>query len=554
MNKKCWAFLLTIPMLVLCCGNKDNPGPGPDPVDPEITIVGDNSFSWDCAGGQATLTFNANCDWTVSIEEDWLTSNPASGKSSTSPIQVTLTCDRNTQSSDRSMYIVITSGEKRVPVSVNQDGDPMSGAAPEIKSGAVVLATNPLVEAFLTDPWEYKDWPEETAETRKTKIFEYYGGFDGKTLTWDNWETEWPDGDKPQSYSIRWKVEDMDANKMNLHLADELGWSGDMEIAAKSRFVNITNLVPNDKYTYKVTTAGGKVLAEGNFSTTGSLHQVFFTGPTSKKAGVERKGSGCRNARDLGGWTGLDGKKVKYRKIYRGGRMNEKWTPYPLNAKGQAEVLFEGIGAEIDLRGSDDIIKEPAVAGLAHCHPVIEEGGKVMLGVVKPSAKNCAKWLKFDKNRSDIADVNDYTPTEEEYAAFQTAYKAKTKECFEFVLDCVRNNKPVYFHCSLGRDRTGTLDILLLGLLGVREGVIAREYELTYFAPVGYSVSSSDKSTNKIPTFHNTRLAWVYSDVVPYFWQLAGEGTFAQGVEKYLLEVAGVPQADIDEFRNLMLE
>ena len=287
-----------------------------------------------------------------------------------------------------------------------------------------------------------------------------------------------------------------------------------MEIAAGARFVNITNLVPNDTYTFKVTTASGKALAQGSFTTTGHLHQVFFTGPTTKKKGVIAKGSGARNARDLGGWTGLDGKKVKYRKVYRGGRLNEKWTPYPLNAKGQQEVLFEGIGAQLDLRGNSDVIFEPAVPGLAHCAPVIEEGGKTML-------------------------VNDHE---------------KTKQCFEFVVNCVREGKPVYFHCSLGRDRTGTLDILLLGLLGVREGVIAKEYEVTYFAPVGYSVSSSDKKSNPIPTFHNTRMAWVYSDVVPYFWQLAGEGTFAEGVEKYLLEVAGVSQKDIDDFRNLMLE
>ena len=177
-------------------------------------------------------------------------------------------------------------------------------------------------------------------------------------------------------------------------------------------------------------------------------------------------------------------------------------------------MLFEGLAAELDLRGNDDVMFTPAVAGMAHCAPVIEQGGKTML-------------------------VSDY---------------AKTKECFEFVVKCVREGKPVHFHCSLGRDRTGTLGILLLGLLGVREGDIAKEYELTYFAPVGYSVSSSDKNSNPIPTYKNTRMAWVYSDVAPYFWELAGEGTFAQGVEKYLLEVAGVSQKDIDDFRSLMLE
>ena len=48
-------------------------------------------------------------------------------------------------------------------------------------------------------------------------------------------------------------------------------------------------------------------------------------------------------------------------------------------------------------------------------------------------------------------------------------------------------------------------------------------------------------------------MAWAYSDVVPYFWELAGDGTFASGVEKYLLGV-GVSQKDIDDYRNMMLE
>ena len=380
--------------------------------------------------------------------------------------------------------------------------------APEVKDGSTVLATNPLVEKFLTEV----SYPDKTC-TEYTKVLDYYGGFDGKNITWDNWATEWPDGDKPQSYSIRWQADDMEEGVMTLHLEDELSWTGDREIAAGSRYAIITNLVPNDKYSYKVTTESGKVLAQGSFSTTGRLHQVFFTGDVEYKDGVALKGSGARNARDLGGWNTLDGKTTKYRKIYRGGRLNEKWEPYPINAQGQQELLFEGIGAQLDLRGKSDVMTTPAAEGLAHCAPVIEQGGKAML-------------------------VNDH---------------AKTKQCFEFVLDCVRKNKPVYFHCSLGRDRTGTLDILLLGLLGVREGDIAKEYEVTYFAPVGYSVSSSEKGMNTEPVFMNTRMEWVYSDVVPYFWEMAGDGTFADGVEKYLLTVAGVSQKDIDDFRRMML-
>ena len=518
MKKKFWAILLIMPVLALCCGNKDNPqpqpqpGPGPEP-EPEAKIVinGDTEVTVGPEAGTGTMSFTSNVDWTAVPDDAWLTVTPSSGKGSDQAVTLTYTYVQNPNQKNRSTYIVISAYGAQKNYSVVQLADPMAGAAPELKSGDVLQSTNPLVEKFISEV-TYPDWPEDTE--KKTKLFDYYGGFDGKTLTWDNWETEWPDGDKPLEYSIRWKKEDLESGAMKLVLSDELGWSGEKEIAEKSLYVNITNLVPNDKYTYKVTAASGKVLAEGNFTTTGSVHQCFFTGNVQKKKGVVLKGEGGRNCRDLGGWKTLDGKTIKYRMVYRGGRLNEKWTPYPLNQQGEQDVLFEGIGAELDLRGNSDVIFDPAAPGLDHCAPVIEQGGKTML----------------------VSDA------------------AKTKECFEFVVNSLRKGKPVHFHCSLGRDRTGTLSILLMGLLGVREGDIAKEYELTYFAPVGYSVSSSDKKSNPIPTFHNTRLAWVYSDVVPYFWEMAGSGTFAQGVENYLLNVAGVAQKDIDDFRSLMLE
>ena len=456
------------------------------------------------------------------------------------------------------------------------DSELYADAAPELKSGDIVQATNPIVEKYLNEV-NYED--HET--NRVAKVLDYYGGFNGKAYNEYgeedpngivlDWNTAayyqhkgiWPDGDKPMKYSIRWKQADLDdaTSTLNLHMEDRLGWKGDLEVARGSVYVEITNLVPNDDYTYKVTTASGKVVAEGSFKTKASstLHQCFFTGASKKSEAKSYQAAGARNCRDLGGWPTLDGKTVKYRKIYRGGRLNERWEPYPLNTQGKKELLFEGIGAEIDLRGSDDIIKTPAVEGLEHCHPVIEEGGKVMLGVSKPSNYNCAKWLAYDVEREDMKgktkdELKAYVPTAQELEDFQIAYRGKVKELFDFILTNVRNNKPVHFHCSLGRDRTGTLDIILLGLLGVREGIIAKEYDVTYFAPVGYCVSSSDKESNPGPIFRNTCTQWVYSDVVPYFWQKAGSGTFASGVEKYLTEEVGVSQQDINEFRNLMLE
>ncbi|MBQ6082653.1 MAG: tyrosine-protein phosphatase [Bacteroidales bacterium] len=516
MIKKFLTLFLIVPFLAACPKPEPEPGPdvppGPDPgpeTQAEIVISSPAAFDMPYAGGEATLSFTSNVDWKVASLDSWVTVSPESGAASASAVNVKLSVEANPGTAARSATIYIFAGDATETVTVNEAFDFYMGAEAELVSGSTVLATNPNVEKFLNEVnYPDRDWTY-------TKVLDYYGGFNGKTYNDNgqedpngkmfNWAYE-PFSDKPCSYSIRWNPEDMEAGDMTLTLEDQLDWRSETTVKEGSRYVNITNLVPNDHYTYKVTTAGGKVLAQGDFNTTGSLHQVYFAGKLAK--------GGCRNGRDLGGWTGLGGKKIKYRLLYRGGRMEEISV-----ADGGPEAMAQGIGAELDLRNSDRLSKA-AVPGLDFCAPGIEQGGTWML-----------------KNGNSNGNFG--------------------KQCFEFVVNSVRAGKGVFFHCSLGRDRTGTLDILLLGLLGVREGDIGKAYEVTYFAPVGYSVSSSEKSGNPTPVFKNTRNAWVYSDVVPYFWGLADqtEGkTFADGVEKYLLEVAGVSQQDIDDFRNLMLE
>ena len=53
------------------------------------------------------------------------------------------------------------------------------------------------------------------------------------------------------------------------------------------------------------------------------------------------------------------------------------------------------------------------------------------------------------------------------------------------------NNYPMYLHCTWGRDRTGTIVLLLQGLLNVSEEDILQEYRLTGF--VKASIASSNK-------------------------------------------------------------
>ena len=518
--KKLLLLSLLIPMLAYCgpaqkeVVPEPDPDPDPEKVDPEpqpepevvLTLISKATVDADVNGGSALLRFQTNHAWTITTENKWVhvPEENASGQPAENTIAVRIKFDDNTSPVAREGKVLITAGKAQQVVTLNQPKDPLAVPATPLENGSTVLATNPNVEKFLTEvTYPDKDWSY-------TEVLNFYGGFNGKTYNeygeedpagkafdWDNQ----PNSDQPMSYSINWKESDLDGdNEMVFTLTDKYGWKMQSTLAGGSLFVNVSNLVPNDQYTYSVIADGsGKVVTEGSFNTTGHLHQVFFR-------------SGCRNGRDLGGWPTVDGKTVKFRKLYRGGRMQSE----TVSPTGVRQILAEGIGAQLDLRNSDKL-NQPVDPALAFLAPGIEEGGK---------------WMLTHGN------------TDGNFG----------KQCFEFVVNCLRENKPVYFHCSLGRDRTGTLDILLLGLLGVREGDISKAYEVTYFAPVGYSVSSSEKSGNPKPIFRNTRKEWVYSDVVPYFWSLSTNDTFANGVERYLLDVAGVSQKDIDDFRNMMLE
>ena len=351
--------------------------------------------------------------------------------------------------------------------------DPFAEAAQEVKNGDLILVTNEKMQAFLEDvKYTERDYS-------KTYILDPKYG-----------PTAPGNSDKPQEYSIRWTKADAEGEK-TVKLWEDDGWSREMTVESGEYYVNIINLRPNAHYHYEVKGAGGKMVTSGEFNTRGLVYQVLF------KANV-------RNARDLGGWKTKDGKKmVKYRMIYRGGRLQASTLT---SKRGKEDLKAQGILAQLDLRGKSDVLSAPAVDYMDFCAPVIEQGYTQML-------------------KSD---------------------GAKVKQCFEFVAACVKANKPVYYHCSLGRDRTGTLSMLLLGVLGVDEGDISKEYELTQFAPFEWATSTGESTKM-------TRLV-DYKGAANYIWNsFVGEGeSFAQGVEKYLLSI-GVSQAVIDEFRSQML-
>ena len=359
---------------------------------------------------------------------------------------------------------------------------PADDLAPEVKDGDVILATNEWVEKFLTDV----QYPTHDYSYSSLKSWADENGISVSPCTTIA-------TDKPQVYTIRWAAEEADG-EITAKLWEDT-WSREWTLSAGTRYLEISNLCPNTHYCFEVK-AGEKLLTEGEFDVTGKCRQMFFK---TKQ----------RNTRDIGGWMTESGKRVRYRMIYRGGRLYD----YHLSKSGRADLVAEGIRGQLDLRGEDDVLSESSLIGIVEdpifCAPVIEEG---------------YIWLLRDDQE-------------------------KMRQCMEFIMDCVADEVPMIYHCSLGRDRTGTVTMIILGLLGVPEGDISQEYELTQFAPHGYATSDNEK-TKMYRTVD-------YKEAANYIWdnfvdESAGE-TFADGVEKYLLSI-GITQEDIDKFRENMLK
>lgn len=146
------------------------------------------------------------------------------------------------------------------------------------------------------------------------------------------------------------------------------------------------------------------------------------------------------NVRDLGGWA-CTGGRVKYGKVFRGGHFGS------ISAADKATIVdWLGVATDIDLRNNS-------------------ETGSITASPLGGSVEYYHQSLDFYAN-----------------AVSTSAASARTVAVLKKVMACVAANKPCYFHCMSGADRTGTVAYLLLSLLGVSQSDKDKDYELTAFS------------------------------------------------------------------------
>ena len=185
---------------------------------------------------------------------------------------------------------------------------------------------------------------------------------------------------------------------------------------------------------------------------------------------------GVSNARQLGGYTVADGKKIKNNVVLRTGALFGA-SPEALDELSQKYKVSDIIDFRMEQEKA--AMPEPEIKGARYWHisvlndiPVSKENFDVYRKLL--TVKDMALKYKtmYDAN-IDVSPAKVYKAL-----AFGNDGIRGYKKFFDILLN-KPENAAVLFHCTQGKDRTGMAAILLLSALGLdRESVIA-DYMMT---------------------------------------------------------------------------
>ena len=296
---------------------------------------------------------------------------------------------------------------------------------------------------------------------------------------------------------LRWLVPSGGARSYSVYLADNPGMNDAKRYQIQNdnipgeKTLSIQNLLVDTDYYWMV-----------DFGTVASDVGTFHTAKTVRTLWIE----GVSNTRDIGGWLTEDGEyRVKYNVAFRGAKFDD------VTEDGKQAILDLGLKTDVDLRGKSEGVDEPlADIGITHIF-----GNTAGCAMYNGTESTSLERLETDHVKGTVNAIRTYADPA---------------------------NYPAYFHCSYGRDRTGTVGMFLLGLLGVSRDDILKDYEMTFLSAWGGSSNTATGHTSILIRTMN----WLVENY-------STDGTLKDACEGYLL-TAGLTDEEIASIRANMLE
>jgi len=163
---------------------------------------------------------------------------------------------------------------------------------------------------------------------------------------------------------------------------------------------------------------------------------------------------GCFNFRDIGGYSTSTGASVSSRRLHRAD------GPHALTDLDRVRLEGLGLASVIDLRTPEEIVQRGSYRAAL---PSVAEY-RVPMTDVLPDLDDLARWV--------------------EPAVVARRYRDMLHEGRDALGEVLAilsdpSTYPTVVHCSAGKDRTGIVSAVLLGLLGVGDDTIVADYALS---------------------------------------------------------------------------
>ncbi|CEP15548.1 hypothetical protein [Parasitella parasitica] len=173
---------------------------------------------------------------------------------------------------------------------------------------------------------------------------------------------------------------------------------------------------------------------------------------------------GVSNFRDVGGWPLRDGSGyIRERVVFRSGHLSK------LSPQGRAQLSKLNVKATFDFRLDHEIKRDGIMQEMSG---VTRFGYNLYENVVKSDKDLFRTLMVFLEGEEGFA---------RGYMSILESGKKLIGDVFRYMIVelSIEQKSAVVAHCTAGKDRTGVFIMTLLGLCGVDDEVIAREYELT---------------------------------------------------------------------------
>lgn len=271
----------------------------------------------------------------------------------------------------------------------------------------------------------------------------------------------------------------------------------EVDLGANAMSASLSNLFRARKYRVQLVTDDGEV-SQGFEFTTGDYPRTITMG-------------GIRNVRDLGGYVTSYGVRTNQGLIYRGYYIDDKNGGHGANwstAADQVQKEVMQIGYEIDLQKTSET--NGRTTSCLNSEEV-------------PCDYKCLTLVSYDSFLQ------------------QDSYKNLPE-----VMHIIANSdeRHSYFHCWGGADRTGMLAFFINAICGVSYTDLIEDFEIT------------TETNNKRCHMHNAQYAHFPKFLNEFMNNWDGfdmNATVNENCEKWMVEVAGVAEEDIERIREIML-